>query len=156
MVGPMPAGMHMCALVPSLPAALVLLAAAGLLTFQFAAPPRAHADLAAGFSFSQGHVVASHLRVPWGLAFMPDRSALVSERGTAHLLRVRPGQPPDVLGTVPNAAPNASEGGLLGLALSPNFVQDRWMYEYMTTATDNRIVRFHLNAARSTYPPPAR
>jgi len=33
------------------------------------------------------------------------------------------------------------EGGLLGLALHPRFRRNRWLYAYMTTNVDNRIVR---------------
>jgi len=38
----------------------------------------------------------------------------------------------------------AGDGGLLGLALSPTFAEDGLLYAYVTTATDNRIVRFPL------------
>jgi glucose/arabinose dehydrogenase len=33
---------------------------------------------------------------------------------------------------------------LLGIALSPNYATDNWVYAYYSTQTDNRIVRFHL------------
>ena len=36
---------------------------------------------------------------------------------------------------------NSGEGGLLGIALSPNFATDAYVYAYLTSATDNRIVR---------------
>jgi glucose/arabinose dehydrogenase len=39
------------------------------------------------------------------------------------------------------------EGGLLGVALSPNYATDEWVYAYYSTQTDNRIVRFHLKQA---------
>jgi glucose/arabinose dehydrogenase len=37
------------------------------------------------------------------------------------------------------------EGGLLGLAVSPTYPQDRWVYAYHTASRDNRIVRFRLD-----------
>jgi glucose/arabinose dehydrogenase len=47
--------------------------------------------------------------------------------------------------TVPGVARGAGEGGLLGLAVSPRYARDRWVYAYLTsTRGDNRIVRFRL------------
>ena len=103
------------------------------------------AQVAGGFNFAQPQVTATNLAIPWGLAFLPDGSALVSERNSARLLQVRVGQAPVVLGTVPGVVA-AGEGGLLGLAVSPTYAQDQWVYAYFTAANDNRIVRFRLNA----------
>ncbi len=99
---------------------------------------------AAGFDFDRPEVVASGLEVPWGLAFLPDGSALVAERGRARIMQVRPGTAPVVAAQVPGAVP-AGEGGLLGLAVSPTFATDNLVYAYLTAASDNRIVRFRLN-----------
>jgi glucose/arabinose dehydrogenase len=41
----------------------------------------------------------------------------------------------------------AGEGGLLGLAVSPSYDEDGWVYAYLTAADDNRIVRFRLGRA---------
>src|SRR3954468_21935821 len=38
----------------------------------------------------------------------------------------------------------AGDGGLLGLALSPTYGQDGLVYAYISTATDNRVVRFPI------------
>ena len=40
------------------------------------------------------------------------------------------------------------EGGLLGLALSPDFASDRYLYAYFTAAADNRIARMRLEETR--------
>jgi glucose/arabinose dehydrogenase len=45
--------------------------------------------------------------------------------------------------TVPGVSA-VGEGGFLGLALSPQYSRDRWVYAYLTAASDNRIVRFRL------------
>jgi glucose/arabinose dehydrogenase len=45
---------------------------------------------------------------------------------------------------VPGVDTGAGEGGLLGLAVSPHYRRDHWVYAYFTSARDNRIVRFHL------------
>ncbi len=46
------------------------------------------------------------------------------------------------------------ESGLLGLAVSPSFATDRFVYAYYTSATDNRIVRFRLAGDRAEPPTP--
>jgi glucose/arabinose dehydrogenase len=54
------------------------------------------------------------------------------------------------IGTVPDAAGTDGEGGVLGLAISPSFQTDHWLYVYHTTATDNRIVRFQYDGTLRT------
>src|SRR4051794_462143 len=103
-------------------------------------PQPAAAQVVGGFDFAQPQVIATNLAIPWGLAFLPDGSALVTERSSARLLQVRAGQAPQVLGTIPGVVPGG-EGGLLGLAVSPTYSQDQWVYAYYTAASDNRIVR---------------
>ena len=93
-------------------------------------------------------VVATGLSIPWGLGFLPDGSALVAERASAHVLQVRPGSAPTTVATI-NGVAAAGEGGLLGLAVSPTYAQDRFVYVYFTAASDNRIVRFTLDAPQT-------
>lgn len=89
--------------------------------------------------------IATGLHVPWGIAFLPDGDALVSERTTGRILRIpRDGGTPRRAMTVPGVDTNAGEGGLLGLAVSPDYARDRLVYAYFTSTTDNRIVRFRL------------
>ena len=90
------------------------------------------------------NVVATGLSVPIGLVVLPDGTALVGERDTGRLLQVFPDRSPaKVRGTVPGLD-TRGDGGLLGLALSPTFDQDGLVYAYVSTATDNRVVRFPL------------
>ena len=96
------------------------------------------------FNFSQPQTAASGLAVPWGMAFLPDGSALVSERDSARLLQIRPGSTPTVVATVGGVVPGG-EGGLLGIAVSPTFATDNLVYAYYTAASENRIVRFRLD-----------
>lgn len=95
------------------------------------------------------------LDIPWAGVFLPDGTAIISERGTAALKAVR-GDAATTIGTVPGVTP-AGEGGLLGLALSPAFDTDRFLYAYLTSAVDNRVVRLRLaesgNGALSLSPP---
>lgn len=86
-------------------------------------------------------VVAACLAAPWGLAPLPDgTSALVGERTTGRILKVAPGVPP-VLVTTVTGIDAAGSGGLLGIAVSPSYLEDGLIYAYVTTATDNRVLR---------------
>ena len=78
--------------------------------------------------------VATGLDVPWGIAFLPDGTALVSERDSARILLLDEDQT-RLAGTVDDAVP-AGEGGLLGIAYD-----DGWVYAYYTAEQDNRVVR---------------
>ncbi|MBT2531701.1 PQQ-dependent sugar dehydrogenase [Arthrobacter sp. ISL-48] len=82
------------------------------------------------------------LEIPWAGVFLPDGTAIISERGSARLKTVRDGKPATI-GQVPGVVP-AGEGGLLGLALSPDFASDKYLYLYFTAAQDNRIARVKL------------
>ena len=90
-------------------------------------------------------VITSGLEVPWGLAFLPDGSALVSERETGRIHRLTASGSRTVVATVPHVAPRG-EGGLLGLAVSDSYESDTWVYAYYTASDDNRVVRFHLRS----------
>ncbi|MFC4394535.1 PQQ-dependent sugar dehydrogenase [Arthrobacter sedimenti] len=85
------------------------------------------------------------LDTPWAAVFLPDGTAVISERGTALLKAVRDGMA-TTLGKVPGVVAGG-EGGLLGLALSPHFDSDRYLYAYLTSREDNRVVRLALNSA---------
>ncbi|MEU3985090.1 PQQ-dependent sugar dehydrogenase [Streptomyces sp. NPDC026672] len=85
--------------------------------------------------------VAEGLKTPWGLAPLPGGGLLVSSRDDGTITRVdeRTGRKTE-LGKVSGVSA-AGEGGLLGIALSPDFASDRMVYAYFTSASDNRVVR---------------
>jgi glucose/arabinose dehydrogenase len=88
--------------------------------------------------------VATGLEVPWGLGFLPDGRAVVTERDTREVLLVDPdGGRPQTAGVVEQAVPEG-EGGLLGVAVSPDFRRDRMLYFYATRAGDNAVLRGRL------------
>ncbi|WP_131735989.1 PQQ-dependent sugar dehydrogenase [Actinomadura roseirufa] len=129
-------------------AAASLLAAPAAAPSPAAAAPPAAARPAANpaFDFSRPEVVASGLTVPWGLAFLPDGSALVSERVSARILRLSPGSAPVEVAKL-SGVQARGESGLLGIAVSPTYAEDKYVYAYYTSASDNRIVRFKLAAS---------
>jgi glucose/arabinose dehydrogenase len=91
--------------------------------------------------------VATGLHTPWGLAFLPDGTALVAERDSGRIVQVRGGGvPPRQVYRVPGVAA-AGEGGLLGIAVAPDFASTALVYAYFTARSDNRIVRFKLGDA---------
>ena len=95
-------------------------------------------------------VVADGLTSPWGLAFLPDGSALVSERDTGLVKRVTKQGSVGTVGEVPGVDFSSEEGGLLGLAVrSPSGAGSAVdVYAYFSTTQDNRVVRMRYESGR--------
>jgi glucose/arabinose dehydrogenase len=107
--------------------------------------PSAHAAL------GSPSVVATGLNVPWGVAFLPDGSALVSERATGRIKRIPSGGgSARTVHRISGVARDFGEGGLLGIAVSPSYSSDRLVYAYYTSGRDNRVVRFRLGGRART------
>ena len=102
------------------------------------------ADPGAGEDAGDPNVVASGLAVPTGLVLLPDGSAVVAERDSGRLLQVFPDRSPARELMRVAGVDAAGEGGLLGLAISPTYDEDGLFYAYLSTAEDNRVVRFPL------------
>lgn len=132
--------------------AAAAVALAALLAGCGAAPPGIRAPSPSGSPSAPGPVqpagdpvvVASGLTSPWSLVPLPDApgEALVSERDTGRVMHVAADGSLEAIGTVPGVV-HTGEGGLLGLALHDD-AAGRWLYAYLTTASDNRIVRMPL------------
>jgi len=85
-------------------------------------------------------VVATCLNPVGAVAVLPDGvSALVAERDTGRVMSVRRDAEPVLVTTV--AVDPSGGGGLTGLVLSPGYAEDQLVYAYVTTPTDNRVVR---------------
>ncbi|MFL6163006.1 MAG: PQQ-dependent sugar dehydrogenase [Jatrophihabitantaceae bacterium] len=96
-------------------------------------------------------VVASKLVEPTGLVVLPDGTALVGERRSGRIYRVRSdGSAPATVVQTLAGVDGSGDGGLLDLAISPSYAEDGLIYAYLTTATDNRVVHFPLGSAPST------
>jgi glucose/arabinose dehydrogenase len=95
----------------------------------------------------RAEVVVTGLEVPWGIVFLSDHDMLVTERpGRIRLVRDFTLAPVPVA-TLPIV--DAAEGGLLGIALHPEFAANRLFYVYLTAKTeggpDNRVERWKLS-----------
>jgi aldose sugar dehydrogenase len=71
--------------------------------------------------------VASGLEHPWGLAFLPDGRILVTERPGRLRIVDTSGRLSEPLGGVP-AVQAVSQGGLLDVAIDPDFAQNQLVY----------------------------
>ncbi|MEZ0366587.1 PQQ-dependent sugar dehydrogenase [Mycobacterium sp. pUA109] len=75
-----------------------------------------------------------------GLIMLGDsKSALVAERTTGAIKEISLSAEPKVK-TVIGVDPSG-DGGLLDIVRSPTYSQDRLMYAYISTPTDNRVIR---------------
>ncbi|MDI2127591.1 PQQ-dependent sugar dehydrogenase [Yinghuangia seranimata] len=96
--------------------------------------------------------VATGLDTPWGVAPLPNGDVLVASRDNGTISRFTPGKPGRTeVGSVPGSE-HDNEGGLLGIALSPRFAFDRWVYIYTSAANDNRILRMRYLGGRLVRP----
>jgi glucose/arabinose dehydrogenase len=91
--------------------------------------------------------LAERLEVPWGVGFLPDGAAVVTERISGRVLRVTPDGRVSSLGAITAAVPQG-EAGLLGTAVSPDFAADRTLFFYLTTGSDNRVVKARLEGSQ--------
>lgn len=104
------------------------------------ASPAATADGSAGTDLNvTAAPIATDLAAPWSVAFLPDGSALVTERDEAMVVHLSPqpdgtwqAQPVDEI----TGVDNSGEGGLMGIATAPGSSD---VYLYWSTADDNRI-----------------
>jgi glucose/arabinose dehydrogenase len=96
--------------------------------------------------------VSSDLDTPWAIAFLPDGSLLVTER-TGNLSRIllQDGSVTRIA-TIDDAR-ELGEGGLMGIAVSPDFGTNQRIFLYCTYAgadnrTLNRLVRYRYDGSR--------
>jgi glucose/arabinose dehydrogenase len=88
--------------------------------------------------------VASGLDTPWEIAFLPDGQALITERPGRVRLLSRGGK----LVRAPVAEIEVAaigEGGLMGLAVDPDFFRNRYVYLYRTTRDEVEVLRYRFD-----------
>lgn len=88
-------------------------------------------------------VVVSNLNIPWELVFLPTGEMLITER-PGNILKIS--QEKKIIKI--QGVEHRGEGGLLGLALHPDFKDNSFIYLYLTTRTAsgliNRVERYKL------------
>lgn len=95
-------------------------------------------------SFASEEIVAQNLQIPWEIAFLPNGDLLVTERG-GRLLVI--GETTQTISEISGVS-HIGEGGLLGLAIHPNFEANNYIYLYLTSEDSgqiqNRVERYVL------------
>jgi glucose/arabinose dehydrogenase len=91
--------------------------------------------------------VASNLNRPWDIAFLPDDTLLFSERGGT-LSRID-GDAVKKVADIPDVKAGG-EGGLLGLAVDPQFTDNRFIYACYNSSNDVRVTRWMLGVAMAS------
>ncbi|WP_405592552.1 PQQ-dependent sugar dehydrogenase [Streptomyces sp. NBC_01092] len=121
-----------------------------LLSLLTAAPPSRAAD--AAYDLRSGaadggvpssiDTLSTGWTIPWGTEWMPDgASALLTERDTFKVFRLTKEGTRTQVGSVPNVVTTGGEGGLLGVAVDPDWGTNHRVYFMHTAAEGNRIAR---------------
>jgi aldose sugar dehydrogenase len=105
---------------------IIAAAAAVFLTAAHAQTPRSPTPAASDAPIA-AKALATGLEHPWGLAFLPDGRMLVTERPGRLRIVDGNGRLSEPLGGVPKVLASG-QGGLLDVALSPQFASDRLVY----------------------------
>lgn len=88
-------------------------------------------------------VIVENLDIPWEIIFLPDGDMLITER-SGNLIKI--GSEKKVIKKI-DGVRHMGEGGLLGLALHPDFSDNGLLYLYFTTQSGeitNRVERYKL------------
>ncbi len=109
------------------------------------APPVVPSPVTVATTVQVIDTAATDIAIPWGLAALPDGTALVTSRDEHHLYRVAPGAGKIVdLGRIPGVDSDGDGGGLLGIAVSRYYPTTKRIFLYYSTRTDNRIAHVTL------------
>jgi glucose/arabinose dehydrogenase len=103
-----------------------------------------------GAPFLLRGLYAGGLDHAWDLAFLPNGVGIYTENDSGQIsARLSATDTHHVLGGVPvseNFNPSG-EGGLMGIAVDPNWSVNQFVYVCYSTNTDNRVARLTLNPA---------
>lgn len=79
--------------------------------------------------------VVDGLSFPWSLAFLPHDELLVTER-SGSLRKITNGQVSEPISGLPEDIYSKSQGGLLDIALHPDYLKNGWIYLSYAAGTD--------------------
>ena len=90
---------------------------------------------------NQTEILAENLNTPWAIDFLPDDSIVFTQRdGEVSILNN------GTIKSIDNInVDQMGESGLLGIAVDPQFTENKFIYLYYTTSNGNRLSRFILN-----------
>ncbi len=100
-------------------------------------------------------IIAENLDTPWALAILPEGNMLVTERfGRVMKVDGNKQNEPVVIATIADVK-EIGEGGLLGIAVHPEFETKQLVYVYYTYSNDgnntlNRVERYRYYAEKLT------
>lgn len=127
---------------------LVLIAVASLIVWQRQVTKKPNIPESSVVQTPQAtEVITENLEIPWEVALLPNAELLVTER-PGKLLKIGKDRQ-----TIPiEGVQHVGEGGLLGLALHPNFKDNQLIYVYLTTKAgeglSNRVERYRLEGTK--------
>ncbi|WP_217922162.1 PQQ-dependent sugar dehydrogenase [Miltoncostaea oceani] len=131
------------------PALGALLATSAALLALLWAPDHGAAALARANGAPTVNVISSGMTVPWDIAFLPDGRALVTQRtGTVRLVSPTGVISPTVVSS--QTVSQNGEGGLLGIALDPQFATYPFVYMTATVGTEMQVQRWRWDGTRMT------
>ena len=84
--------------------------------------------------------IVGGLNNPWDVAFAPDAMYFTERTGA---IRALVGGNPMIVG-IPGDVVATGEGGMMGIAVDPEYASNRVIYTCYTTAVDVRIVRWQI------------
>ncbi len=88
---------------------------------------------------------------PWDIAFVPgDAGTMFFTQRDGPISVKRGAAPPTQLLANPSGSAPAGEGGVMGIAVHPDFATNRFVYVCYTHADDNRVVRFLVDDGFTT------
>lgn len=132
--------------------AIVLVVVASVLIFglpvgQFFAPTETGASAGLSADDTEYEVVAEDLQVPWEVVVLDEGRSLVTER-SGDLLLLEDGEEHVLEQFDELDNPPLGEGGLLGIAVHPNFADNNYLYVYQTVdreSVENTVRRYEVD-----------